>query len=1027
MVRSHFGSWFNRLFMAAFALVAGQQAMAQPCNLGFSFASFPPPDNGTYAGGTVVQFCYTMTDWNIDATNNWFHGITLAFGPGWDQSTLSPGAPPFELSGVGGTWGWYPAVQGTSAVNVGVVGPGFFYDLDNNGDPGDNLGDQAIGGPWQFCWTITVAGGANCVDGADLSVTVSSFGDSQTGSWDTPGCIGDPAGVLAATSICCQPTYAGEDGVVNVCGTDGPIDLMNYIGGVPDLGGTWTDPFLFPTTSTFDPSFGTPGVYTYTAPAPAGCVADEAYVTVNVDVPPVAGIDGSVTLCAVGVPENLLAYLGGAVPGGTWTDPNNQPFSGFYDPAVQLPGVYVYSIQGQGACSGSASASVTVTETSAPNAGSDGALTTCDNALPLNLFAQLGGTPEPNGTWSGPLGANSGTLDPATDPSGAYVYTVVGNAPCPNAQATVDVTVNQAPQTLPTSVGSYCSLDPAVDLYAIYMSLLPNTGTWTDPNGTVFNGTLQPFTAVSGDYQYTLAGTLPCLDGVNHVDITINPSPDAGTNGNLVICSSVPPLPLTSALQGTPDANGTWTDPNGQIYPATFDPATAINGVYTYNVAATPFCPGATATVNVNVVTAVDAGLDASVSACENDPNINLFNLLGGTPDANGDWATPNGTPMNGVIDPTTAASGDYTYTVQGINPCPDVTSIVSVDVQQLPEPGSDNSVAVCADSTVQDLFALLGATADAGGFWTAPDGSTTDSLFDPANDPSGTYIYHILGTGACLGDTLVAEIDATSWPLPVPSFTLDTVSGCVPVTINFEATDPTILLAQWQFGDGALDNGVPSTQYTYEEPGYYDVTLSVVDGNGCSTSITDTAAVAVFALPDPHFTSSPNPTTAMVTDIALDAAVEDYPIYRWTSNSAEIGDTAVFTYHFPTLEADVYNVCLHVVDTNACENEFCDLVVVQQQLEVNVPNTFTPDGNGVNEEFAPVLLGVSDQEYEFVIFDRWGQIVFETQDPSARWNGGFRNGGTVLPTGVYSWRLRLREDISPERKDIFGHVTLLK
>lgn len=1020
----HTSSRFLWVTVSVVALSVGLNA--QPCNLGYFFTSSPQPTNGTYTSGTAVQFCYVMDTWSIDATDNWFHGISISFGPGWDLSTLTPGAPPPTLGGSAGQWGWYNSCTGTSPTAIGTVGPGFFFDLDLDGDPGNNLGDELLGGQWIFCWTITANTGANCVDGADMSVTVSSYGDSQTGSWDTPGCFGDPVASQAATLVCCSPNYAGIDGAVTLCSSDAPVDLMNYITGGPDLGGTWTDPFAFPSSSTFDPALSTPGDYTYSAPAPAGCPTDQSIVTVTVDIAPYTGPDGTATFCANGAPDNLLNYLAGAVPGGTWTDPNNQPVTGVYDPVADSPGAYTYSVQGQGACVGAEQAVITVSEVAAPDAGNGSTLTVCDNGAAEVLANSLSGTPQAGGSWSGPLGPSNGTFTPGTDPAGDYIYTVVGDPPCLDAQAVVTVDVNTAPPGGTNASATYCSSDPPVDLYTTFLSLLPNTGTWTDPNGGAYSGNLQPATDISGDYTYTIAGQVPCADGVNTVSITINPAPDAGLNGQLTLCSSASSQPLIDALLGTPDANGSWADPNNAPYPASIDPATATNGTYTYSVPATAFCAGASATVLVNIVQASDAGSAGSISACENDPNIDLFTILGGTPQATGSWENPGGAPMNGIVDPTFAASGDYVYTVQANAPCPDATAAVSVTIDHLPEPGIDNSVAVCADSTDQDLFALLGA-ATAGGFWTAPDGSAHGGQFQPATDPSGDYTYHVLGTGACTGDTLTAVISATSWPLPLPTFTQDTISGCTPVVINFELIDPNVTQAFWEFGDGALDNGVPSTQYTYDVPGTYNVSVSVSDANGCTAELTDTGAVRVFPLPDPHFTATPDPTVTMVTDVTFDPATDEYPSYVWTSNGEEIGTGDTFAYHFPTLEADYYLVCLHVVDTNRCENEFCDPLIVQQELALNVPNAFTPDGNGLNEFFGPVLLGASDQDYEFTIFDRWGEIVFDSVVPGEAWNGGMNNGGSPLPTGVYAWRLRLREAISAERKDIYGHVTLLK
>ncbi|HMC96460.1 MAG TPA: hypothetical protein VKG92_02305, partial [Flavobacteriales bacterium] len=181
---------FLRSF-AGCAILAGSGLFAQPCLVSYTFTSNPPPVAGTYGCGETVTFCYTVTNWN--STNvNWFHGLEITFGPGWDLSTLVPGPPPATCGGSGGTWGWYNSVTGTATTAIGPQGPGFFFDLDNDGNPGNNFGDFCVGAVnWQFCWTISVLSPPACVNGLGLGVSVNSFGDSETGSWSSAGCGGD--------------------------------------------------------------------------------------------------------------------------------------------------------------------------------------------------------------------------------------------------------------------------------------------------------------------------------------------------------------------------------------------------------------------------------------------------------------------------------------------------------------------------------------------------------------------------------------------------------------------------------------------------------------------------------------------------------------------------------------------------------------------------------------------------------------------------------------------------------------------
>ena len=242
------------IVIAAVLLAIGtEHAAAQPCNTGYTFTASPPPVGGEYQSGQTVTFCYTVTNWNI-VNVNWFHGISIAPGPGWDMSTLTPGPPPPTCGASGGTWGWYDICDGTSGTAVPPVGPGFFFDLDNDGDPGNNFGDLCSGAvDWQFCWTITTNSGAACIDGVNAGMTVNSYGDSETGSWGSAGCGGDPVGTLPAVMNCCSAN-AGTNGALTLCANGAVVNLATYLGGTPDPGGTWSAPGGGSTGPTLDPT-----------------------------------------------------------------------------------------------------------------------------------------------------------------------------------------------------------------------------------------------------------------------------------------------------------------------------------------------------------------------------------------------------------------------------------------------------------------------------------------------------------------------------------------------------------------------------------------------------------------------------------------------------------------------------------------------------------------------------------------------------------------------------------------------------
>ncbi|HRO40157.1 MAG TPA: hypothetical protein PLZ25_09590, partial [Flavobacteriales bacterium] len=125
----------------------------------------------------------------------------------------------------------------------------------------------------------------------------------------------------------------------------------------------------------------------------------------------------------------------------------------------------------------------------------------------------------------------------------------------------------------------------------------------------------------AGTYTYTVAGVAPCANQSSAVVVDINALPNAGQNGASTLCVSSPAASLFSALQGTPDAGGTWSGPSA-VTGGLFDPATMQPGNYTYTVAGTAPCPAASAVVDVAVVAAPDAGTPGAITLCSSDAAI---------------------------------------------------------------------------------------------------------------------------------------------------------------------------------------------------------------------------------------------------------------------------------------------------------------------------------------------------------------------------------------------------------------------
>jgi hypothetical protein len=150
-----------------------------------TFTLTPAPINNTYNPGQVVTLCYTLNSFNQTGLN-WFEGFDLNLGPGW--SSVTPQTAPTNCGGnsTGGQWLWMTSVTSTTTPVV-TVGPGYFFDRDSDGNPGDDFGDSQSSGPcsWSFCVTLTVANNCNPLN---LLIQVTAGPDGLWGGYTSNSC-----------------------------------------------------------------------------------------------------------------------------------------------------------------------------------------------------------------------------------------------------------------------------------------------------------------------------------------------------------------------------------------------------------------------------------------------------------------------------------------------------------------------------------------------------------------------------------------------------------------------------------------------------------------------------------------------------------------------------------------------------------------------------------------------------------------------------------------------------------------------
>ncbi len=436
---------------------------------------------------------------------------------------------------------------------------------------------------------------------------------------------------------------------------------------------------------------------------------------------------------------------------------------------------------------------------------------------------------------------------------------------------------------------------------------------------------------------------------------------------------------------------------------------------------------GCSATMGVSVLSppVLTANISNDTTICDGGTASLISNGVGGTPNYTYVWDDPNATAGNALNINT---AGTYTVTITDANGCTTQASVtVSVNPPLTVTAQSDQAICPGESAT---LTANGGGgnggpytydwTNDDGSGWTATGGSISVS-------PTTTTTYTVTVSDNCGSVTTTDQVTITVNTVPTVNFVADNLSGCLPVTVNFNnLTDPLMTgTCFWDFGDGNTSNTCDPT-HTYTLPGCYDVTLTVTSPDGCVGDTTFTQLVCVYDYPTADFVFGPQPTNVLNPTIGFTNMSSGAVSYEWIFDDLGSSTATNPTFTFPNDAPGSYNVCLVATNANNCTDTTCYTVVIDDEFIVYVPNAFTPDGDGTNDFFYPVVNGIDPLEYEFLIFDRWGELIFESHHPELHWGGTVKGQG-IAKQDVYVWRLIVKDASTNEQHSFVGHVTLLR
>lgn len=307
-------------------------------------------------------------------------------------------------------------------------------------------------------------------------------------------------------------------------------------------------------------------------------------------------------------------------------------------------------------------------------------------------------------------------------------------------------------------------------------------------------------------------------------------------------------------------------------------------------------------------------------------------------------------------------------------------------------------------------------------------DDANTSLLQDPQNlyATSGIYDVQLIVTSdsAC-SDTIIKPIDVNGYP--VVDFRVSPLNGCVPLTVNcvdlstIEAGE-TIATYDWQFSDGGTSTDQDAV-HVFGADGTFSVTLTATSADGCSTTKDSIDIITVFPKPIAAFNYGPQPTNVFDRNIVFVDLSSGATEWEWDFGDFSGTDITQSPEHmYP--DSGHYPVEQIVTNQFGCKDTVVHLVIIDGAFALYVPSAFTPNSDGVNDEFTPRGFGFTN--FEFRVYNRWGQQVFSTFIYGESWNGTFWNTGKELPNDLYVYNIEVT-DFQNERHKYNGTVTLVK
>ncbi len=582
--------------------------------------------------------------------------------------------------------------------------------------------------------------------------------------------------------------------------------------------------------------------------------------------------------------------------------------------------------------------------------------------------------------------------DPIASPLSTTTYTVLvtdANG-CQNSDS-VTITVDPLPNITTGPNDTIC--------YGNSTQLLASGGvsySWTPPNGIQNPALPDPVASPTATTTYTVTGVdANGCSNTAQVTVTVNPLPNIDAGQNTAIC-----IGYSTQLNATGGVSYSWSPATGLSDPNIANPVAnpSVTTVYTVTGTDANGCQN-TDTIVVTVNSEPVITITPDVAICIND-NVQL-SASGGT---TYQWSPATGLNNPNIANPVASPTSTTTYTVlvtdaQG---CQNTDS-VTVTVNSLPVVTVVPDTAICIGDAAQ-----LQASGGVSYMWSPPTGLNNANIPNPLASPLVTTTYSVLVTdvNGCqnLGNVTVT-VNMPADPNAEPD-----ASICPGASVQLHAYNGVTY--QWSPAAGLSCTNCPDPVASPGSDQTYTVTI--VDANGCTNS--DQVTVSLYSIP-------------------VVSAGYDVTIYK--GQSVQLNAMGGVSYQWsPAMWLDNPNIqnptstpqdtityVVLVTDEHGCQNTDSVTIFIIGLPEARIPTAFSPNGDGLNDVFK-IKWKRNFNLVSLMIFNRWGELVFETSDINEGWDGTFN--GKKQPIGTYIYYIKAVDDKGfPYQSS--GNLTLIR